>query len=137
MMLIYIAGPYRHVEGGKTVEQNILAARRTGLQVIQLQLNMFPVIPHLNTANMELDAPEIGDEYFLKGTMEMMRKCDAVLLTDWRAYDKSVGTQKEVTDAYYRGIPVFPRVEDLVAWYHMQQSGEDLDEKSTSPAAPV
>lgn len=137
MMLIYIAGPYRHVEGGKTVEQNILAARRAGLQVIQLQLNIFPVIPHLNTAHMELDTPEISDEYFLKGAMEMMQKCDAVLLTEPYAYDKSVGTRNEMHNAHYHGIPVFSDIEDLVTWYHMQQSGDDLDEEPTPPAAPV
>ncbi|WOK01486.1 hypothetical protein [Pseudomonas phage UF_RH7] len=137
MMLIYIAGPYRHVEGGKTVEQNILAARRTGLQVIQLQLNMFPVVPHMSTAHMELDVPEVSDEYFLKGTLEMMRKCDAVLLTEPHAYDKSVGTRNEMYHAHYCGIPVFPHLENLVAWYHMQQNGDTNDEEPTPPAAPV
>ena len=65
----------------------------------------FPVIPHLNTAKIEDYAPWLPDEFYLDGTLELMRKCDAVCLLP--GYEFSEGTAGEIAEARRLGIPVY------------------------------
>ena len=99
MKVVYIAGKYR----GKTpweVEQNIRAAEDVGAKVIAA--GHMPLIPHANTRHMEGLA---DDAFFLAGTMELLRRCDAVLcVSNWR---DSVGATAEVKEARRLGLPVF------------------------------
>lgn len=99
MKVIYIAGKYR----GPTpwaVEQNIRAAEDVGARVIAA--GHMPLIPHANTRHMEGLA---DDAFFLAGTMELLRRCDAVLcVSNWR---DSVGARAEVVEARRLGLPVF------------------------------
>ena len=92
MRLVYIAGPYRAATPWQ-VEQNIRAG-------------MFAVCPHANSRHMEGVA---DDAHFLVGTLELMRRCDAVILTrNWRT---SSGALAEVAEATRIGIPVFGRAQ--------------------------
>ena len=99
MKVVYIAGKYR----GKTpweVEQNIRAAEDVGAKVIAA--GHMPLIPHANTRHMEGLA---DDAFFLAGTMELLRRCDAVLcVSNWR---DSVGALAEVKEARRLGLLVF------------------------------
>lgn len=99
MKVIYIAGKYR----GPTpwaVEQNIRAAEDVAAKVIRA--GHMPLTPHKNTAHMEGLA---DDAFFLEGTMELLRRCDAVLcVSNWR---DSVGARAEVEEARRLGLPVF------------------------------
>jgi nucleoside 2-deoxyribosyltransferase len=105
MKVIYIAGKYR----GATpwaVEQNIRAAEDVAARVIQA--GMMPLCPHANTRHMESLA---DDAFMLAGTLELMRRCDAVLLVpNWM---DSVGALAEVAEAHRLGIPVFSEVEHI------------------------
>lgn len=110
MKLVYIAGPYR----GKTREAvalNILTAQRVGLLVAQN--GDMPVIPHKNTEGFEHLDPDIPDEFWLDGTMALMRKCDAVVLCP--GWDKSSGTIAEIREANLLSIPVYKSVNDMIA----------------------
>jgi hypothetical protein len=101
MKVIYIAGKYRG-HNAWAVEQNIRAAEEVAARV--LQMGMMPLCPHSNTRHMDGLAP---DEFFLAGTLELMRRCDAVLLVpNWR---DSAGARAEVDEADRLGIPVFGR----------------------------
>ena len=91
MKLIYLAGPYR---GDMAID------------LIKLDLDCFPVTPHLNTAFFERDLPDVDDEIWLTGTLELMKKCDAVLLISSDAHT-SKGTLKEVKTAGELNIPVY------------------------------
>jgi hypothetical protein len=99
MKVIYIAGKYR----GPTpwaVEQNIRAAEAVAAKVIAA--GHMPLTPHKNTAHMEGLA---DDAFFLAGTMELLRRCDAVLcVSNWL---DSVGARAEVEEARRLGLPVF------------------------------
>ncbi len=99
MKVIYIAGKYR----GSTpweVEQNIRAAEEVAARV--WAMGMVALCPHANSRHMEGVAT---DEVFLAGTLELMRRCDAVLLVpNWR---DSVGARAEVAEAERLGLPVF------------------------------
>lgn len=70
MKLVYVAGPYRATTVWG-VEQNILAAQAVGAQVLAID-GLHPVIPHMNTRQMEGIA---SDEQVLAGTLEMLRRC--------------------------------------------------------------
>lgn len=101
-LLIYIAGPYR----GKTswqVDENIQNARRWGVAVARAGAEhggAYPVIPHSNTAHFDGEA---SDKLWLDGTLELMRRCDGVLLTG--AWRNSVGASAEFEAALKWRIP--------------------------------
>jgi len=111
-VICYIAGPYR-AKTTELVEQNIKVARYHGLDLVQL--GIMPLIPHCNTALMEdLNTPE----YFLEGTMELMRRCDAVYVIP--NYQSSQGTLGEIAEAQRLGKPVFYSLQDLQTWLQAQ-----------------
>lgn len=102
MKLIYIAGPYRAPDR-QGIAQNIAAARAEAIYAAGR--GWFPVCPHMNTAHLEDVLPALGDEFWLRGTMEMMEKCDAVLLAP--GWQSSAGTLAEIARAEELGITVF------------------------------
>lgn len=99
MKVIYIAGKYRGPNAW-AVEQNIRAAEEVAVRV--WAMGMVALCPHANSRHMEVIA---SDEVFLAGTLELMRRCDAVLLVpNWR---DSAGAREEVAEAERLGLPVF------------------------------
>lgn len=108
MRIIYIAGPYRGTTPWQ-VELNIHRARELGAAVASL--GGLPVIPQANTAHFDGLAP---DQFWLDGTLELMRRCDAVMLTrDWA---RSSGARAEREEALRLGLPVFEDLGKLTAW---------------------
>ena len=106
--LVYVAGPYR-AASRDAIARNIAAARQLGIAAAAL--GWFPVIPHANTAHMELDLPGLGDDFWLAGTLEMMERCDAVVLIP--GWQNSAGTRGEIIRAEELGIPVFRTLDAL------------------------
>lgn len=106
--LVYVAGPYR-AASRDAIARNIAAARHIGLGAAAL--GWYPVIPHANTAHMEIDVPDRGDEFWLAGTLEMMERCDAVVLV--KGWQKSCGTRGEIIRAKELGIPIFRSIDAL------------------------
>lgn len=96
--LVYVAGPYR-APSRWGVEQNIRAAEEIGQLLITR--GAYPIIPHANTRGyFEGAAP---DELFLGGTMELLRRCDAIALSArWR---QSSGAVDEEQEARRLGLP--------------------------------
>lgn len=113
MKLIYIAGPYRpYTEADGTwigTPMNIRNAEVTAVNLVNElgHLGLFPVVPHLNTRDFETQVELNSDQYFLNGTMALLERCDAVLLTMPNADVVSVGTKAEVHRAYQLGIQVY------------------------------
>lgn len=113
MKLIYIAGPYRPYTNacGALVDtaQNISHAEITAVHLVDTlgHLGLFPVVPHLNTRDFENQVKQNDDQYFLDGTMAILERCDAVLLTMPDADVVSVGTKAEVHRAHQLGIQVY------------------------------
>ena len=96
-ILVYVAGKYR----GKTeydVWSNIQTADYYGAELIKR--GYFPVVPHKNTAGY---GGLQDDQFFLDGTMEMLKRCDYIyLLPDW---ESSEGARLEKEEAVVLGIP--------------------------------
>ena len=106
--VVYVAGPYRaHTRA--QVSLNIQSARAIGL--IAIRNGWSAVIPHANTGDLDLHAPDIPDAFWLEATLELMRRCDAVVLAP--GHDKSEGTQGEIAEALRLGIPVFTAIRKL------------------------
>lgn len=105
MKVVYIAGPYR----GKTawkIAENIRRAERLGYSVAEF--GAMPLIPHANTAHFD---GEFTSKFWLDGTMELMRRCDAVFLTeDW---EESAGATAEREEAVRLGLPIFTDIGDV------------------------
>lgn len=97
--LVYVAGPYR-APTAWGIECNIVAARQLGARVAAL--GAYPVIPHSNTAHFDGLGP---DELWLAGTLELMRRCDAVALLD--TWQSSSGARAEHAEAERLGLPRF------------------------------
>jgi hypothetical protein len=108
MRLVYCAGRYR---APTTWERdcNINDARRVGADVARL--GAYPVIPQSNTAHMD---GLCDDRFWLDGTLELLRRCDAVVMCP--GWETSSGSRAEKVEAERLGIPVFTKFEDLEWW---------------------
>ena len=109
LLHVYIAGPYRGATP-EIVRGNIARAVDLAKEVI-LQTNgkWYPVIPHKNTEG--LDGLQ-SDAYYLAGTMDQMRNCDAVLLVG--GWENSLGTLGEIDEARRLNIPVYYNIESFL-----------------------
>lgn len=98
--LVYVAGRYS-ASGGRTVAENVEAARAVARVVATYPL-LFPVVPHQLNAGLE----DVGDyEWWLAGTLELMRRCDAVVMVP--GWEGSRGACAEREEAHRLGLPVF------------------------------
>lgn len=108
MKLVYVAGPFRSGSAWG-VHQNVQAALAVGFQVASL--GAVPVIPH---SMFQAFDRTLTDEFWLEGTLALMRPCDAVIVVS--GWEKSKGTCGEIEEARAAGIPVFFTVADFWVW---------------------
>lgn len=108
MKLVYVAGPYRGKDNYQ-IHKNV--CRAEDLALLVWKAGAAAICPHLNTEHFQGAAP---DEVWLNGDLEIITRCDALILVpDW---ETSVGTRHEIEFARERGIPVFYNMADLNAW---------------------
>jgi len=105
MKLVFISGPFR-ADSAWGVEQNIRRAEELSLEV--WRKGFACICPHTNTRFFDGAA---DDNIWLAGDIEIMRRCDAVLLVP--GWENSSGSVAEVKIARYFGIPVFESIDDL------------------------
>lgn len=105
MKAVYIAGPFRGKNAWE-VEQNIRHAEELAMHVAEL--GGAAICPHTNTRFFN---GTLTDQYWLDATLELMRRCDAVYLTD--DWHRSSGTRAEVEEAKRREMPIFCERGDL------------------------
>lgn len=121
MKVIYVAGPFRspstHCPGHQDhwgIQQNIMRAMALALDV--WRLGAAAVCPHGNTFCFQHSAP---DDVWLEGDLEIMRRCDAVIMTpDW---ERSAGARAERETAIAHGLPVFYGIDDLQEWLELER----------------
>ena len=101
--LVYIAGPFRATSPW-LVEQNVRRAEEWALAVACA--GGMPVTPHLLGRHFN-DHP-IGrpddEQFWLAGTLELMRRCDGVLMIP--KWSESRGATAELDEAGRIGLPV-------------------------------
>jgi len=108
MRVVYVAGPYRAATTWE-IERNTRAAEELALQV--WRAGAAAICPHSNSRFFQGSAP---DEAFVDGYLEVLRRCDALLLV--KDDLRSEGTQGELAEARARGIPIFTSLEQLRGW---------------------
>lgn len=109
MKVIYIAGPYRSKRGEYYVRQNIRAAEE--LAIFVWRNGGVALCPHKNTAGFG-GACAGGDEVWLDGDLELIKRCDAMYLVP--GWENSSGTLAEIQFAHTLGMPVFENREQVL-----------------------
>jgi len=99
MKLMYIAGRYRS-DYPDAVKLNIAAAQHAGMLVAEK--GWMPVVPHSN--NTGFNSTQIP-EFWLEGTLELMRRCDAVFFI--QGWGRSPGARAELRKAKMLGMPIY------------------------------
>lgn len=90
MKVVYVAGPFR-AKTAWGVAENVRAAERVALQIARL--GAMPLCPHANTAHFD---GECTANFWLEGTLELLRRCDAaVFIHGWPASLGSMGEWEE------------------------------------------
>ena len=103
--LVYLAGPYRHLDPVENTHAMIRVATRlyaTGLVV--------PLVPHL-TLIWHLVDPQ-PEAFWYEYDWHLIARCDAVL----RLPGPSTGADTEVQEACSLGLPVFQDEAALLDW---------------------
>ena len=108
MKLIYIAGPFRGANAWE-VHQNCNRAEAMAFEVFEL--GAVALCPHNNTRNFD---GTFDEPFWLEATLELMRRCDAVLVLP--DSENSKGTKGEIAEATKLGIPVFRSLAELREW---------------------
>lgn len=99
MILVYVAGKFRGPTGWD-VACHIHEAELVGIEVAKR--GQMPVIPHSMTGHFD---GTCNDQFWLDGTMELLRACRAVALVhNWR---DSQGAWAEVKEAMSIGLPIY------------------------------
>ena len=103
--ILYLSGPYSP-GNGRTIAENIAIAR--SYAVAAARKGWMPFTPHLNTAHLEVDGPNISHEEWLAGDLAILDRLDPatdamLLLPDWI---ESPGAVREYHRAVARGIEV-------------------------------
>lgn len=105
--LLYVAGPYRSPKMDGVFE-NIYRARSVAKKLWAMGAAV--LTPHMNTAFLDGAVAEGDDDVWLEGDLEMLRRCDAlVLVPGWEA---SKGTAAERAFALAHDLPVFEAHEE-------------------------
>ena len=88
MKVIYISGAYR-ADSENGVFENIIHARREAVKL--WQQNWAVICPHTNSIFMGSRLG--GDEKFIDGDLEILRRCDAIYML--RGFRQSTGAMLE------------------------------------------
>ena len=103
-MLVYVAGAYRGKSKYRLINRlqvmrNIYRAWRVARELWGMGYTV--ICPHANSALMDSVAP---NETFLKGDIEMLKKCDGIVMLPGWVY--SAGAVREYMVAIDRGMKV-------------------------------
>ncbi len=103
-MILYTAGPYAP-KNGRTTKQNIENARKVAIAV--WHAGHFAMSPHMNTAGFENEEllKDIADEDYVLRDLEIIRRCDAILMMPH--WEESTGSLQEKEYAESIGMPVY------------------------------
>lgn len=108
MRVVYIAGRFTGPNAWE-IHRNVCRAESMALAVALA--GAMPLCPHTNTQHFHGTLP---DTFWYTGTLELLRRCDVVMLVP--GWEESKGVAMELEEARRRKMPVFDRVEELKEW---------------------
>lgn len=97
--VFYVAGPYR-AKTERGVIENIRAAEAVSIDI--WESGHIALCPHMNT---RLFGGILPDDVWLDGALELMKRCDAVVLVP--GWEKSEGTKFEIEKAESMGMLIY------------------------------
>ena len=110
------------------IAQNVAAAEDVGLLVAEA--GAMPLIPHSNTGLKFFGT--INEQFWYDGTMELLRRCDAVIMVP--GWEASKGAQAEREEALRMDLPVLAlewhvlRITAIKAWLSsLPKKGKSTD----------
>lgn len=109
MFLVYVAGKFRG-----DISTNVAAAEAVGAALVASGAPVLPIVPHSIGQRYGALRPNADTTYWLPATLELMRRCHAVVTVP--GWEGSEGARGEVEEARRNGIPVFHDVAGVVAW---------------------
>jgi len=110
-IVIYISGPY-----SGNIDANIQKARELAIKTWEAGYMVFT--PHLNTFHFERDCKCAYEDY-INGDIEMVNRCNAMLMTDNWKDSKGAITEHDYAKGY--GIPVFYSLKEMEDHYAKNQ----------------
>ena len=111
--LVYVAGPFRPKVEHDCYEMEENIRRAEGLALKVWLEDAAAICPHANTRFFQ-GAANASDAVWLDGDLEMLYRCDAILMTpDW---ETSSGAREEKAEAERWDIPVFYSIDQLREW---------------------
>lgn len=103
--LIFVCGPYR-ADTDNERHDNIEAARKVAVEV--WRKGHYALCPHKNS---EFMSGVCDEQQFLDGSLEMLRRCDAVIMVGgWR---NSEGSRLEFAHAAGRHLALYHSIDDV------------------------
>jgi len=134
--LVYVAGPFRGRSSWQ-MEQNIRRAEELALAV--WEAGAACICPHANTRFFQ---GECEDSVWLDGDLEILFRCDAVLMVP--GWENSAGARREKEEADRLGIPVFDNLFGLRLWIRGRKASLTFEALETarmfygiSPGTPM
>ncbi len=115
MKIVYIAGPFR-ADTAWGIEQSVRQAEACALHVAEV--GAMPLCPHTNTRFFH---GLLTDEFWLVGTLELLRRCDAIYLCP--GWERSSGARAEETEARRLNLDVFHNIDDIAEWLTLETFG--------------
>jgi nucleoside 2-deoxyribosyltransferase len=112
MKVVYIAGPFTGPNNWE-IELNVRSAENIAMAVAEM--GGMPLCPHSNTRFFH---GTISAEFWYEGTLELLRRADAVVVVS--GWQRSKGTRREIDEAGRLGKPVFYSLADLSNWLHKE-----------------
>lgn len=110
MKLVYIIGPFR-AKNSWEKEKNVHSALQAAHQVASL--GCMPIIPHSMTKAFD---GTFSDQFWLDGTLELMRRCDCVFVSEPDRIENSEGSKQEIREARNLKIPIVYGGHGLQFW---------------------
>lgn len=108
MKVVYVAMRFTAPDEW-TRAKYIRSAEITGFAVAEA--GAMPLMPTSNTRSY---AGTLDEKFWYEGTLELLRRCDALILTP--GWEGSKGVASEIEEAKRLHLPVFERVEELKTW---------------------
>jgi hypothetical protein len=108
MKCIYICGPFT-ASTNWLIKRNVRIAEKLSLEVAKLGHSF--ICPHKNSEEF---FGLLTPEYWYEMTLELLRRCDAVLT--FGTWANSKGATREVAEAGKLGMPIFDNIAQLRMW---------------------
>ena len=111
--VVFVSGPFRGKNTWDT-EQKIRRAEELSFEVWKLNEEGLDVAVICSHTNSRFFDKTIDDEYFLDAYLEILKRCDVMLVTpDWKS---SEGARAEVDFCEEHEIPVMYSIDELREW---------------------